>query len=209
MKRFNLIAAFVIMYSIGTAQKTDTVIVDGETYIPVEGRAETPSKIEGNWILQSGLKKSNHEKSKEVYAEKPKPGTETGRTIRTTTSTENGVTTTTTETDIELVKQKAPQITPGQKNKMHKPAKPSISFYGVNETFTGFTGCNKFAGRYHVSGNAISLQSANPSTKMACIGDYDEHEFLDKIAKAKSFRVSNGRLQLLNGNKVLLEFARQ
>ncbi|MDB5190699.1 MAG: hypothetical protein JWQ96_262, partial [Segetibacter sp.] len=142
--------AFV--YSAANAQTGDSVIVTGEAFIPIEGRAQTPANLAGSWVLTSGLKAKNKEKAKEFYEKKPEPGTETRRDTKTTTAA-NGETT--TEVEYDIIAKPVKQITPRQKSKMHKPEKPSINFFGLNQTFSGFTGCNKISGRYTLSGNKM------------------------------------------------------
>ncbi|WP_207493071.1 META domain-containing protein [Aridibaculum aurantiacum] len=188
-------------------QAQDSILVTGEAYIPVEGRGETPGRLEGSWTLVSGVKAANKQRMQEVYKKKPAPGTETKRETTTTTETVGGGTVVTTETEIQMIREQEKQITPQQKEIMHKPQPPSISFFGKNHTFTGFTGCNRFAGRYTSSGNKLTIKAANPSTRMECIGEFDEKDFLEKINQVNSFRISNGRLHLMRGNDVLLVMA--
>ncbi|HEX8462968.1 MAG TPA: META domain-containing protein, partial [Segetibacter sp.] len=126
-----------------------------------------------------------------------------------TTTNVNGVAYTSTEVEVRRVAPVDKQITPAQGTKMHMPEKPSISFFGVNETFSGFTGCNKYTGRYKINGNKISLNNPAASTKMVCLGNYDEKTFLNTLASVNSFRSQNGQLELLNGEEVLLVFTKK
>lgn len=204
-----LLLPFIGLFFIFNAHSQDTVAVVGQTYVPVEGRGETPDKLEGSWLLKSGVAPANKARSKEVYKKKPAPGTELGKSSTTRNETVGGVTTTTTETEVRKVLTKEKQITPPQKEVMHKPQPPSISFFGANHTFTGFTGCNKFAGRYTAEGRQINIIAANPSTRMQCIGDYDEADFLQKVKKVNAYRMINDELQLLDGDRVLLVLSRK
>jgi heat shock protein HslJ len=178
-------------------------------YIPIEGRSEAgvPKELQGTWVLSSGLQKSKANVT--VGAKKLTPGTETRRDSVTTTTTVNGETHTTTEVNIERMGTPVKQITPPQKDNLHKAENPSISFYGANETFSGFTGCNKYSGRYRITGNKLLLLDGAASTKMVCLGDYDEQDYLNSLKKINSFRAVNGKLELLNGNDIVLTFSRK
>lgn len=195
-------------------QSPDTIIVTGTQYIPLEGRSETGtrSELEGSWELTSlngspvpGKSNINIDVTKPMA-----PGSEIRHDSTTTTQTINGVTRTTTTVLVDRMAAPGNRITPPQGATYHIPAKPGINFYGSNETFSGFTGCNKYSGRYTVKGkDTISLQSTAASTKMVCIGDYDEEAFLQALKRVNSFKAVNGQLELLEGNKVLLVFSRK
>ena len=214
MKHFFLAIIFICACLLVSAQNKDSVVITGEEYIPVEGRGEVPGKLEGYWILHSGLNSlSNKKHTKATTNKSATTPIATSKQSTTSTKTKNGVTTTTTttttESEVKYNKEKAKKITPAQGSKLHNPQKPSLSFYGLNQTFTGFTGCNKFSGRFTSKGNAINLTSANPSTKMVCIGEYDEAEFINKIERVNAYKINSGRLQLLGNGSVLLTFVRQ
>jgi heat shock protein HslJ len=199
---------------------SDTVAIAGAEYIPVEGRNEAGVRpdLQGTWVLQSlngttiidagklNIDVTNKALGKESgTGKKYENGTEVRRDSS-VTKLKDG--TTQTETMVYLNKDNhGNNITPPQGTNYHIPSRPSISFYGANETFSGFTGCNKISGRYVMSGkNSISFQNAAASTKMACIGDYDENAFLEALRKVNSFRVNNGRLELMDGTNVVLAF---
>ena len=177
-------------------------------YIPVEGRSDgVPQNLEGSWVLASGLK--TIQPAINAINKKAVPGTEISRDSVSTTTTVNGETRTTTEVNVERVAVPLKQVTPLQKENMHKADKPSISFFGLNETFSGFTGCNKYSGRYKVSGNKISLSDAAASTKMLCLGEYDEKDFITALKRVNSYKTDNGMLELLDGDEVVLSFSRK
>ncbi|GEO08580.1 META domain-containing protein [Segetibacter aerophilus] len=178
-------------------------------YIPIEGRSEAgvPKELQGTWVLTSGIQKLKA--SAPAGTKKLAPGTEIRRDSVTTTTTVNGETHTTTEVNIERMATPVKQITPPQKDNLHKAEKPSISFYGANETFSGFTGCNKYSGRYRITGNKILLLNGAASTKMVCLGEYDEQDYLNSLKRINAFRANNGKLELLNGNDVVLTFSRK
>ncbi len=161
---------------------TDTVLV------PLGGRVEgLPKGLEGKWFLKSGIKKTKpqinmHEKKLE------------NEKIERENASASGLQTT--------------PVTPTQSDNMHEPEKPNISFYGLNATFSGFTGCNHYSGRYHLKEGKLVLEAAAASTKMVCLGDYDETAFLHALNKTNGYRVKDGQLELLAGDKVLLVFTK-
>lgn len=194
---------------------SDTIIVTGTQYLPIEGRSETGTRadLEGSWELDSlngSLVPGRSNINVEVLTPKIPVGGEYRHDSTTSSRTVNGVTTTTTTVLVDKMGTPGNQITPPQGPNYHIPAKPAISFFGANETFSGFTGCNRFSGRYIVAGReTINLQSAAASTKMVCLGDYDETAFLNTLRRVSSFKAVNGRLRLLEGNNVLLVFSKK
>jgi heat shock protein HslJ len=212
-----------------SSEASDTIIVTGTQTLPILGRNEAGVRpdIEGTWELQSSAvnlttntnnitsgksltgEAAGKEYSGRVIDETMKGSKEVGRDSVTTKS--NGVTH--TSTTVYLINKDAEgnKITPPQSSNpnVHIPEKPSIRFYGSNETFSGFTGCNKISGRYVMRGNSISFQNAAPSTKMACIGEYDESGFINSLNRVNAIRTGNGKLELLAGNEVLLTFTRK
>lgn len=194
---------------------TDTVVITGTQYIPIEGRSETGTlaDLEGAWELDSlngTLVPGKSAINVEVLTPTVPEGGEWRHDSTTTTQTVNGVTHTTTTVLIDKMGTPGNKITPPQGSNYHIPAKPSISFFGANETFSGFTGCNRFSGRYAVAGkDSISLQSAAASTKMVCLGDYDEDAFLNTLRRVNTFKAENGKLELLEGDKVILVFSKK
>ncbi|MDB5247377.1 MAG: hypothetical protein JWQ40_1771 [Segetibacter sp.] len=193
-----------------SSEPAGPIRISGAQYIPIYGRNEAGvlPQLEGKWILQSiggtaipGTSSINIAPKTALQGER--------RDSITSTQTINGVTRTTTEVNIELPGKEEKRITPQQGTNFHIPEKPSINFYGSNETFAGFTGCNKYSGRYVISGtNSISLQNATASTKMVCIGDYDEAAFLNTLRRVNSFKGTNDQLQLMEGDSVLLVFSK-
>jgi heat shock protein HslJ len=212
----------------------DEVVVTGTQYIPVYGKNEAGVRheLEGAWVLQSmpatlgegktnpnnittGKSLSTVNEGKDfngtILSDRMKNSKEVKRDSTYTTS--DGVTHTTTI--VYLIDQNGNQqrkITPPQSSNptIHVPEKPGINFFGNNETFAGFTGCNKISGRYTLSGaNKISFQNAAPSTKMACIGEYDEDAFLTTLRRVNTFRLNNGNLELMEAENVLLVFSKK
>jgi heat shock protein HslJ len=166
-----------------------------------------PKELQGTWVLASGIQRSKP--SVDMGTKKLAPGTEIRRDSVTRSTIVNGETRTTTEVNIERMATPVKQITPSQKEMMHKVEKPSISFFGANETFSGFTGCNKYSGRYKITGSKILLLDGAASTRMVCLGEYDEQAYLDSLKRINTFRADNGRLELMNGNNVVLTFVKK
>ncbi len=190
----------------------DTVVITGTEKITLLGRSEEGvlPDLEGTWQLQSidgipvvetsKVNTDNLNNNPTVYK------SDTVKTIKIV----NGDTITTTEINSQIPSEGIKKITPPQGKNYHIPQKPSISFYGSNETYTGFTGCNRMSGRYKlVSPNRISFQKAAASTKMVCIGDYDETTFLDALHKVNTFQSENSQLSLMHGDKVVLVFTKK
>lgn len=210
-------------------EASEPITVSGTEYVTIEGRSEFGVRpdLEGTWVLvpaESKLSNTNNITAGRSIA------TETGKTyngnvlnekmknskevMRDTTITikGDGVHTATTVYLMNNEDGQGNKITPPQSSNpnMHIPEPPSLRFYGSNETFSGFTGCNRMSGRYTMSGrNAINFSDAAASTKMVCIGDYDEQSFLDLLHKVNAFKSSNGQLQLMDGETVLLTFKRK
>lgn len=203
------------MPEIGTVNTygSDTLILRQSSYIPIEGRTFAVSDLEGTWELESINGKWLTGKSNlkpEVIAKavhdaaRAKQGSET---VVDTTRTKDGLKTTTST--IVLEHESSIKITPPQGGNYHMPEKPSLRFYGLNETFSGFTGCNRISGRYSTSDTSgISFNNATASTRMVCMGDYDEDSFVKAINRVNNYKVTKNQLQLLDGNDVVLIFAR-
>lgn len=206
MKKFILAAGTFIFLSHVSFAQVDTPSNIDTVLVPLEGRAETPATLEGTWVLQSGIKIKS--KSEIKLVKKPAPGTELRQDEVTTTTMMNGESITTTEVEVVKVANPSKQVTQPQGNRLHYPEKPGISFYGKNQTLSGFSGCNKFSGRYSSKGNHIDIET-DASTQMACIGQYDEKEFMDKLKKVNKFKVDNRKLELMKGDNVELVFTRK
>lgn len=173
----------------------DTIKPKGISYIPLYGKRESgvDREIEGTWELESmeGFTVKGDVNEKLDSLNKAKLSRITKDSVRFVLSTD-------------------PKITPPQGSRYHIPEKPTISFYGGNETFTGFTGCNRYSGRYEMpDSSTISLKNAAASTRMVCIGDYDENVFLDILHRVEKFRGADDRLEFLEGDKVIMTFVRK
>jgi heat shock protein HslJ len=190
----------------GNSGQSEEVTVTGTEVLPILGRNENGIRpdLEGTWVLQSspGGSLTNNQT--------PPTGVQTRNDTTTTTETVNGTTRSTT--NVQIMREKEARITPPQSSNpnMHVPEAPSLKFFGSNETVSGFTGCNKFSGRFTQRGSSsISFQNVNPSTKMVCIGNYDENAFMNLLRRVNSFKSTGDQIQLMDGNDVLLVFSKK
>ena len=185
---------------------SEEVTVVGTEYIPVEGKNEFGIRgdLEGNWLLESapgGSLANNRSAAPPIVMRND---------TTTRTETVNGVTT--TSSSVQIIKPQDARITPAQSSNpnIHVPEKPSLRFFGSNETFSGFTGCNKISGRFTQMGrSSLSFSKANPSTKMVCIGEYDEEAFVGMLRRVTNFKSNGGKLQLMEGDNILLVFSKK
>ena len=64
---------------------------------------------------------------------------------------------------------------------------------------TGSSGCNTYFGAYEVSGSSITIGPVG-MTEMACLDPEgameQEREYLERLANAQTFRLTDGRLQI-------------
>ena len=187
---------------------SDTIQVSGTQYLPVLGKSEsgTRADLAGTWILQSMGDEATERGNTGI---KNSMNNDARRDSSIKTKTINRVTQTTTEVQINKSGNPEKRITPSQSSNYHITEKPGLSFYGSNENFAGFTGCNRIAGRYTVTGNSINFENAAPSTKMVCIGAYDENAFLHALHRINSFKATSYQLQLMEGDNVLLVFTKK
>jgi len=89
------------------------------------------------------------------------------------------------------------------------PMQPYIHFYGSSGSFVGYTGCNRISGFLSgTGGNAIHFDNTNPSTAIPCAGGNDEQSFLSALQRVNAYSVSNGQLQLMDGNNVVMTFSK-
>ena len=186
----------------------DSVIVIGVQKLPILGRSENGvvHEIEGTWELVSINGNRVAEFGGFDSAILKKNVTKPDTIVR--TKVINGVTK--TETIIERPAYQGKKITPAQSGNYHIPQKPYLSFYGSNETFSGFSGCNKLSGRYKMMGQKnINLEKAALSTRMACIGDYDENLFINSLHEINAYNIENNQLRFLKGGTVILVFLKR
>lgn len=177
---------------------SDTMSITWEGTVPVAGRNENGVRkdLEGTWVLESMEGFTFKETSKSMLEEL--------RDARKKAAEEHA-----TERDKDT---KIPPITPPQGEKLHVPDRPSISFFGQNETFAGFTGCNKFTGRYkQKDSTSINVEKVDQSTRMVCMGEFAEEQekkYLSYLKDISSFKSTGDRLELLVGGRTVLTYRR-
>jgi len=89
------------------------------------------------------------------------------------------------------------------------PMQPYIHLYGSNGSFVGYTGCNRISGFLSgTGGNTIHFDNTNPSTAIPCAGGNDEQVFLSALQRVNAYSISNGQLQLMDGNNVVMTFSK-
>ncbi len=95
---------------------------------------------------------------------------------------------------------------------------PLVPGSGISAEFTsdgqvsGSAGCNRYAGKYTVSGNSITFSSPMASTMMMCEQAVMDQEsaYLKALQEVKTFTVSGDQLRLLGvGNTALAVYAAQ
>jgi heat shock protein HslJ len=176
----------------------DSVTITGAEYVPVYGRNENGVKptLEGSWELESmeGYKWETDVVEKLKALENNKYAADSNGQLK-----------------VPQGAGEEARITPNRSDKYHIPEKPSISFFGMNETFSGYTGCNKYTGRYVMedTSSKISLKTAAAATKMVCLVDKVEQTFLNHLKSVEKFRGTSGRLELLAGDKVVMTFRKK
>jgi heat shock protein HslJ len=77
--------------------------------------------------------------------------------------------------------------------------KPTVEFTSDGK-LSGFGGCNKFSGKYKVSGNKLTTSEV-VSTEMACENSQVEAIFLQALQKTSTYEIEDSKLYLYsNGN---------
>lgn len=83
--------------------------------------------------------------------------------------------------------------------------------FGVDGSIRGHGGCNSFSGSLEKSESGVAIGSL-AATRMACPESVMSREraYIDALQNTKHFELGTGRLQLLDGDQVLLaEFVSQ
>ncbi|WP_255493515.1 META domain-containing protein [Myroides sp. WP-1] len=82
------------------------------------------------------------------------------------------------------------------------PAIPKLSFTKENN-LTGNLGCNNFNSNYLMDNNALTIQQI-ASTQMACPNLEIEQNFVEILAKTKSFKIEKDILLLEDQNQEII-----
>lgn len=80
-----------------------------------------------------------------------------------------------------------------------------IRFREDGNEVNGFTGCNKFFGKYEMNGDSIRLSDLG-STKMACPAMEQENKLMGILARVDSYSISDYLLTLYGGGKAIATF---
>lgn len=92
---------------------------------------------------------------------------------------------------------------------INSKSKAAISFDQRNNRVSGNGGCNGFGGNLSINGSSIRVSQVI-STKMFCEQGSDvENGFFNQLERVTRFDLNNGKLQLFNGSRIVLEFERQ
>ncbi len=77
---------------------------------------------------------------------------------------------------------------------------PHLLFHSKKRRFSGFGGCNRIMGRYHIQGKTISFEEV-AMTKMACPEEMkQERDFVDALQRVRSWNISGQHLDLLDAS---------
>jgi heat shock protein HslJ len=88
-------------------------------------------------------------------------------------------------------------------------SKAVIRFDEQNRRVSGNGGCNGFGGNLSVNGSSLRVSQVI-STKMFCEQGSDvENRFFNQLERVTRYDLNNGKLQLFNGSRIVLEFERR
>lgn len=73
---------------------------------------------------------------------------------------------------------------------------PTLKFNLLDNSFTGFSGCNAISGSFVTKGDALSFNKEIISTKMACPG-YNEKIFMTNLLRTNRYEIKQGVLHLM------------
>lgn len=82
--------------------------------------------------------------------------------------------------------------------------KPKIQFTAGSDMITGNSGCNGYGTQFTLDGNSISFADPQLSTMMYC-GD-GESIFRKTMKQIDRYRVTDGKLEFLAGDVVMMRF---
>ena len=91
---------------------------------------------------------------------------------------------------------------------MPNTEKKALLNFGTDDSVSGKSFCNSFGGKATISGRTIKF-SELMGTKMFCedVGQA-ESKYTEGLRSANSFNVIGNKLQLLNGDKLLMVFSK-
>jgi len=82
--------------------------------------------------------------------------------------------------------------------------KPVIKFTEGSDMITGNSGCNGYSAKYTMNGDMLSFADPELSTMMYC-GD-GETVFRKTMKQVDRYRITDGKLELLMGDVVMMRF---
>ncbi|WP_276497513.1 META domain-containing protein [Pontibacter litorisediminis] len=91
---------------------------------------------------------------------------------------------------------------------VQRPQNTQTAFIRFEEGKTrvhGFTGCNRFFGRYELDGQNLKLSNLG-STRMACPDMDQENKLLDVLSRVDSYRIAGDLLTLYAGGTAVATF---
>lgn len=78
----------------------------------------------------------------------------------------------------------------------------------ATEKFYGNTGCNNFSGSARMRGTKICFSDIQFESQKECAG-YDEHLLIEALIKCNGFTIVDGKLQMMQDGKPVMNFNRQ
>ncbi|WP_299757917.1 META domain-containing protein [uncultured Pontibacter sp.] len=91
---------------------------------------------------------------------------------------------------------------------VQRPQNTQTAFIRFEEGKTrvhGFTGCNRFFGRYEAGEQSLKLSSLG-STRMACPSMDQENKLMDVLSRVDSYRIAGDVLTLYTGDTAVATF---
>jgi len=88
---------------------------------------------------------------------------------------------------------------------------PEINFNTKENIFSGNSGCNTMRGKFIVNRQDLTFDKNIMSTKMACAeakSNRDERDFLTALQKINTWSIQKDKLELGQGEIVLMRFTR-
>jgi len=80
-------------------------------------------------------------------------------------------------------------------------AQPTLVFDFHEMRISGTGGCNSYTGAFTLEKN-VMLSSEIALTRMLCLENIPEQEFIDALAKSKTLNIENGVLTMTNGEGI-------
>lgn len=88
---------------------------------------------------------------------------------------------------------------------VNTPRVPTIQFTKEGQRVSGFAGCNRMMGTFTITGEALKF-SPLAATKMACMDENVETQYLQALTKVSAYSVKDGELSLTDGTAAVAKF---